>query len=119
MNNSRLVYSTEQGRICPQCSRALKECRCGQRSKATSKGAGDGILRIRREVKGRKGKGVTTVSGSDLDGSDLKALAARLKRHCGCGGSVKDGVIIIQGDHRHALAAELSGLGYKVKLAGG
>ena len=120
MNNSRLVYSTETGRICPQCGHTAKKCRCGRRNKATSlKGAGDGILKIRREVKGRKGKGVTTISGFDLDGSDLKELAARLKRNCGSGGSVKDGVIIIQVDHRRAVAAELAGQGYKVKMAGG
>lgn len=120
MNNSRWVYSTEQGRICPRCGHPAKKCQCRRRKKATSsQGTGDGILRIRREVKGRKGKGVTTISGFDLHGSDLKALAARLKRHCGSGGSVKDGIVIIQGDHRHALAAELTRQGYKVKLAGG
>ncbi len=120
MNNSRLVYSTERGRICPYCGKSAHKGKCNRRKKTSSpKGAGDGILRIRREVKGRKGKGVTTIDGFDLDSSDLKELAARLKRLCGSGGSVKDGVVIIQGDHRTSLADELTRQGYKVKLAGG
>ena len=80
---------------------------------------GDGIVRIGREVKGRKGKGVTTLSGFDLDANGLKEMAARLKRFCGSGGSVKGGVVIIQGDHRKALAAELTRQGHKVKPSGG
>jgi translation initiation factor 1 len=120
MDNSRLVYSTEQGRVCPKCGCPAKKCRCERRKKALSpKETNDGILRIRREVKGRKGKAVTTISGFDLDGGELKELAARLKRQCGSGGAIKDGIVIIQGDHRHTLAAELSRQGYKVKLAGG
>lgn len=79
----------------------------------------DGILRIRREVKGRKGKGVTTIAGFDLDAGELKEMAARLKRRCGSGGSVKGGIVIIQGDHRNVLSDALTQLGYKVKLAGG
>jgi translation initiation factor 1 len=120
MDNSRLVYSTEEGRICPQCRRPAKKCRCQHGKKALSpKETHDGILRIRREVKGRKGKAVTTISGFDLDGGELKALATRLKRQCGSGGGIKEGIVIIQGDHRQALAAELARQGYKVKLAGG
>lgn len=120
MNNSRLVYSTEKGRICPRCGAAAKMCRCKKQKAAdVPDKAGDGIIRIRREVKGRKGKGVTTLSGFSLGSGALKELAARLKRLCGSGGSVKAGVIIIQGDHRDTLKAELSRQGYKVKLAGG
>lgn len=120
MNNSRLVYSTEKGRVCPKCSKAVKKCRC-KKGKAASpqQSPGDGILRIRREVKGRKGKGVTTITGFDLDAAELKAVAAGLKRLCGTGGSVKEGIVIIQGDHRDALLAELHRQGYKAKLAGG
>ncbi len=81
--------------------------------------AGDGVLRIRREVKGRKGKGVTTISGFDLDAGELKEMAARLKRRCGSGGSVKGGIVVIQGDHRKVLVDALTQLGYKAKLAGG
>jgi translation initiation factor 1 len=77
------------------------------------------VVRIRREIKGRKGKGVTTVSGVPLDADALKRLAARLKRSCGTGGSVKDGVIVIQGDHRAAIQEYLQDHGFKAKLAGG
>lgn len=120
MNNSRLVYSTEQGRMCPRCGKASKKCKCrGRKHSPSTKVAGDGVVRIRREVKGRKGKGVTTISGFDLDAVDLKEMAARLKRLCGSGGSVKDGIVIIQGDHRTLLVDHLAQQGYKVKLAGG
>ena len=103
---SRWVYSTETGRI--------KESQDKSPSMET-----DGIVRIRRETKGRKGKGVTTLSGFDLDPSALKMLAKQLKKICSTGGTVKDGIIEIQGDHRDRLKAELNKLGYIVKLAGG
>jgi len=74
---------------------------------------------VRREVKGRKGKTVTTVSAFQLADDELKNLAAQLKRHCGTGGSVKDGVILIQGDHRDTLITELKNRGFKAKIAGG
>ena len=77
------------------------------------------IIRIQREVKGRKGKAVTKVSGFQTNADELKNLAAELKRRCGTGGSVKDGVIIIQGDHRNTLITELKSRGYKAKVAGG
>jgi translation initiation factor 1 len=80
---------------------------------------GDGVVRVSRETKGRKGKGVTLVTGVPLGGDDLKDLAKKLKRRCGSGGTVKDGVIEIQGDHRDAVIAELSGFGWTVKKAGG
>ena len=79
----------------------------------------DGTVRIRRETKGRKGKGVTTVSGIGLAEIDLKTLAKQLKQKCSTGGTVKDGVIEIQGDHREKLKTELEKLGHTVKLAGG
>lgn len=77
------------------------------------------MLRIRREVAGRGGKTVTSVSGFVLDEAALKALAGELKRKCGVGGAIKDGNIEIQGDQRETLAAELQKRGFKVKLAGG
>ena len=80
---------------------------------------GDGIIRIRREVKSRKGKTVTVILGVPLADRDLKQFAKILKRKCGSGGSVKDGVIIIQGDHRETLLNEIKQQGYTVKLAGG
>jgi translation initiation factor 1 len=120
MDNTRLVYSTETGRICPSCQKPVSECTCKKKkSKPQTNITYDGIIRIRREVKGRKGKTVTTVSGFKLDADELRSLAAQLKRRCGTGGSVKDGMIIIQGDHRETLLSELKKKEYTVKLAGG
>ncbi|NOH92596.1 stress response translation initiation inhibitor YciH [Vibrio sp. AIC-3] len=101
-----LVYSTETGRIKPEEEKV-------QRPK------GDGIVRIQKETKGRKGKGVSVVTGLDLDDAPLKLMAAELKKICGCGGSVKDGNIEIQGDARDKIKAHLEKKGYKVKFAGG
>jgi translation initiation factor 1 len=115
-----LVYSSDKGRICPGCGRSAAACRC--REQDLRRGAappGDGVVRIRREVKGRGGKTVTSVSGLRLSESALRELAGELKRRCGTGGSVKDGVIEIQGDHREALRAALAERGHTVKLAGG
>jgi translation initiation factor 1 len=103
---TRLVYSTETGRIKSD-------------NKPEKRPSGDGIIRIRREISGRKGKGVTTISGLDLADDDLKKLAKALKQLCGTGGSVKNGIIEIQGDHRDKLRTELEQQGYTVKLAGG
>jgi translation initiation factor 1 len=120
MENSRLVYSTETGSICPLCQRPVSECTCRKKkSRSQTNIKSDGIIRIQREVKGRKGKTVTSVSGFQLDDDELKLLAAQLKRKCGTGGSVKDGIILIQGDHRDALLSELKKQGYTAKLAGG
>ena len=120
MDNSRLVYSTESGKICPSCQQSVSECRCKKKQPGSQKNIrNDGIIRIQREVKGRKGKTVTTVSGFQLAADELKNLATQLKRHCGTGGSVKDGVIIIQGDHRDTLVTELKNRGFKAKIAGG
>lgn len=102
---SRLVYSTDAGRI--------KETLAEQPVET------DGIVRIRRETKGRKGKGVTTITGFGLAEAELKTLAKKLKQKCSTGGTVKDGVIEIQGDHRDKLKTELEKLGHTVKLAGG
>ena len=120
MGNSRLVYSTETGSICPLCQKPVSKCTCKKKkSRSQANIKIDGIIRIQREVKGRKGKTVTTVSGFQLDDDELRSLAAQLKRKCGTGGSVKEGIIIIQGDHRDALLSELKKQGYTAKLAGG
>jgi len=79
---------------------------------------GDGIVRVKREVAGRRGKPVTTVHGLALASDALKTLAGDLKRRCGSGGSAKDGVIEIQGDHRDVLVEELTSRGYSVKRSG-
>jgi len=114
-----LVYSTESGRLCPGCGEALGACCCNEQAGAERLATLDGVVRIRRETSGRKGKGVTTISGVPLVEKDLKALAKKLKQRCGTGGAVKDGIIEIQGDHRDTLKAALEAEGYKVKLAGG
>lgn len=111
-----LVYSSEFGQMCPHCSQPKGKCVC--RKKASTP-KGDGIVRLMRETKGRKGKGVTLITGLPLDAGELKKLAKSLKQKCGSGGSVKNGIIEIQGDHRDGLEKELTGLGYKVKRAGG
>ena len=120
MDNSRLVYSTESGKICPSCQKPVSKCTC-KKKKSRSKPdiKIDGIIRVQREVKGRKGKTVTTVSGFEINADELKNLAAQLKRRCGTGGSVKNGIIIIQGDHRDTLITELNARGLKAKISGG
>ncbi|MDX1459130.1 MAG: translation initiation factor Sui1 [Marinobacter sp.] len=110
-----LVYSTEQGRMCPDCRQPVDDCHC-RRSEVP---AGDGVVRVSRETKGRKGKGVTLVTGIPLAEKDLKALAKVLKAKCGTGGTVKDGVVEIQGDQRDILVPLLEQKGWVVKRAGG
>lgn len=112
----RIVYSTSGGRMCPGCGRAVGECVCVKAAPAV---AGDGIVHVGRETKGRKGKGVTVITGLGLDREGLAKLAAELKQRCGAGGTVKGSVIEIQGDHRDLLVEELRRRGYAVKRAGG
>lgn len=112
---SGLVYSTDGGRHCPDCNQAVDACICKQ----TRIPEGDGIARVRRETKGRGGKTVTTVSGVPLAEEPLKELASALKKRCGTGGALKDGVIEIQGDHVDLLLVELSKRGFTVKKSGG
>ena len=95
MDNSRLIYSTEAGRVCPKCQKPVSKCRCKKKSpKPPSNVKYDGKIRIQREKKGRKGKTVTTITGFQQGENELKVLAALLKRRCGTGGSVKDGIVI-------------------------
>jgi len=110
-----LVYSTEFGRACPECREPQGQCSCGEPEVP----AGDGIVRVSRESKGRGGKVVTIVSGVPLAGAELKTLAKELKQKCGVGGALKDGLIEIQGDQRDLLVSELSKRGFTVKKAGG
>jgi translation initiation factor 1 len=115
-DKARLVYSSEVGRVCPGCGQAVNACRC---KRQTARPAGDGIVRVQRESKGRGGKTVTVVTGVPLDDAGVKVLAGELKKRCGTGGTVKDGLIEIQGDHRDLLVAELARRGFTVKRAGG
>ncbi|SDR83323.1 translation initiation factor 1 (eIF-1/SUI1) [Halopseudomonas xinjiangensis] len=110
-----LVYSTDTGRMCPGCSEPVSGCRCGEAAPPQ----GDGIARVRRETKGRGGKTVTTISGLILPEAELKALAKQMKARCGCGGSLKDGVIEIQGDQVELLCQWLGEKGVKAKRSGG
>lgn len=110
-----LVYSTDTGRHCPNCSKPVIQCECKQHAPIE----GDGIVRIRRETKGRGGKTVTTIRGIPLAEPALKDLAAALKRRCGTGGTLKEGIIEIQGEHVELLMQELIKQGFKVKQSGG
>ncbi|GJJ79593.1 hypothetical protein PcPA57_03130 [Pasteurella canis] len=106
MSSSELVYSTELGRIKTEKTEVVRP-------------KGDGIVRIQRQVSGRKGSGVSVITGLDLSDAELKLLAAELKKRCGCGGSVKNSSIEIQGEKRDLLKQLLEQKGYVVKLAGG
>ena len=121
------MYSSEHGRVCPACGRSETRCSCRgkgararikARDEAAAAQASDGIVRVGRSTKGRRGKVVSTVTGVPVDADALAALAGDLKRRCGTGGALKDGVIEIQGDHRDTLVEELEKRGFKVKRAG-
>ena len=115
-SNSTLVYSTAGGRLCPRCNRPTAACTCKAQS-AIAKG--DGVVRVSRETKGRGGKSVSIIIGLALAPAELDKLCTQLKKRCGTGGTSKDGVIEIQGEHRDTLVAELTKLGHTVKKAGG
>ena len=114
--NSGIVYSTEYGKMCPACGKPIDKCMCRQKSEGPQ---GDGIVRIGREMKGRKGKGVTVITGVPLNHDGLRKLAKQLKQKFATGGTVKNGVVEIQGDHRDMLVEELKKQGYTVKRSGG
>ncbi|WP_298828475.1 translation initiation factor Sui1 [uncultured Piscinibacter sp.] len=112
-----LVYSTDGGRMCPQCRQPLAACRCAQRAQAAPRGSGQ--VRVSRESKGRGGKTVTLVRGLALDGEGMTALGKRLRSACGAGGALKDGVLEIQGDHVDRVLQLLADEGHAAKRAGG
>lgn len=111
-----LVYSTDGGRMCPGCRQPLAQCACGR---ARSVPAGDGIVRVSREKKGRGGKTVTLARGLALAGAELAALGRELKTACGSGGTVADGVVEIQGDHVERVVQLLQARGHVVRRSGG
>lgn len=111
-----LVYSTESGRMCPQCRQPQAQCRC---KAAPALPQGDGIVRVSRETKGRGGKAVTVVRGVALEAAALQALGKALRTLCGSGGTVKDGVLEIQGDHVDRVMEHLRAHGHVVRRAGG
>ena len=113
----RLVYSTDGGRMCPTCRQPLAQCRCQQAQAARP--LGDGRVRVSRETQKRGGKAVTVVRGLPLDAAALARLGKQLKATCGTGGTVKEGVIEVQGDHCDKVLALLLAQGYQAKRAGG
>jgi translation initiation factor 1 len=116
VSETRLVYSTEGGRTCPTCRQALTECRC---KVGAAVPAGDGMARVSREKLGRGGKTVTVVRGLPLGADALAALGKRLRTACGAGGTVRDGVLELQGDHAERVVGLLLAEGHRAKRAGG
>ena len=121
MATSRLVYSTDSGRVCPACGQPVAHCTCKATAAAQARAqqTGNGTVRVQLDTKGRKGKGVTVINGVPLADEALTQLGKKLKAQCGAGGTVKDGVIEVQGDHRETVIAALQKLGYAVKRVGG
>jgi len=105
-----VVWDSDVGRTCPLCKRAVKDCRCTTDAVTSET---DGIVRLRLEKSGRKGKAVTVITGLPIDG--LAALVKQLKKRCGSGGTIKDGVVEIQGDHRDTVRAELAKRDFEVR----
>ena len=116
-SNSSIVYTTGIGERCRNCQRPVAECVCKRGT--PGKTSSDGAVRVSRETQGRKGKGVTVISGLGLPPVELEALATELKKRCGSGGATDNGRIEIQGDHRDRLVEELTRRGWKAKRAGG
>ena len=117
LSQGGLVYSTETGRMCPGCRQPVAACSCKAAARAAP--AGDGTVRVSRQTKGRGGKCVTVVKGLALDGEALAALGKQLRAACGSGGTVKDGVIEVQGDHCDVIMAALVKQGHHPRRAGG
>lgn len=115
-DENRTVYSTETGRVCPYCGKPVAQCSCKSKKAAP---AASGPVRVRVESKGRRGKTVTTISGLGFSEDDLRELTVTLKRLCGAGGAVKDGIVEVQGDHAATVLAELKKRGISAKRAGG
>jgi translation initiation factor 1 len=114
-----LVFSTGVGRICPGCRRPAADCVCRTASGAAAGARAGAAVRVSRQTQGRAGKGVTVISGLPLTDAELGQRAAELKRRCGSGGTVREGTIEIQGEHRDTLVAELARRGITAKRAGG
>ena len=133
-SNSRTVYSTEMGKMCPGCHRSVGNCSCSPQQKrslkkrvtapaisnvAKANDPQDGVVRIRLEKKGRGGKAVTSVNGLPGDEKELKVMAKKIKSKLGTGGAIKDGVVEFQGDRRQDVQKHIEAMGFSVKLVGG
>lgn len=116
---SRIVYTTGIGRCCPDCGKPKESCRCSKQKVASPSPPADGIIRVGRETKGRRGKGVTIVTGIPLTGQALADLVKTIKHQCGSGGTLKGTTVELQGDHRDTVTALLVNRGWKVKRTGG
>lgn len=114
---TNLVYSTDGGRMCPQCRQPLTACGCAAQQKAAVRG--DGRVRVSRETAGRGGKAVTVVRGLALTDEQIATLGKRLRAACGTGGTAKEGVIEVQGDHADRVVALLVQEGISAKRSGG
>ena len=114
-SSSNLVYSTESGRMCPACRQPVAACVC----KGQPVIKGDGVVRVSLQTKGRGGKSVTLVKGLALDAAALAQLGKQLRTACGSGGTVKDGVIEVQGEHCDLVMDTLRKLGHQPRRAGG
>lgn len=113
----RVVYSTDAGSLCPQCQKPTAKCSCKEEQRKVV--LGSGAVRVRRETKGRGGKTVTTISGLAMNTPQLESLLKDLKRTCGAGGALKDGVLEVQGDHCDLILEQLAKRGISAKRAGG
>ena len=118
-NLGGLVYSTDAGRMCPDCRQPVASCVCKAQAQAQHLSKTDGVVRVSLQTKGRGGKSVTLVKGLPLDAGGLAALAKQLRNACGSGGTVNDGVVEVQGDHVATVMAALQKQSYVVKRAGG
>jgi translation initiation factor 1 len=113
-----IVYRSDVGRICPGCRRPVAQCACRDAKGAALRPA-NAPVRVARQTQGRGGKAVTLITGLPLEAEALAALATELKRRCGSGGTVREGTIEIQGEHRDTLVTELVKRGYPAKRSGG
>jgi len=113
----RVVYTTGEGAVCPGCKHPIAKCSCAEARRLVVRG--DGNVRVRRETNGRGGKTVTTIAGLALNQSELESMLKDLKRVCGAGGALKDGVLEVQGDHCDLVLRELGSRGIRAKRAGG
>ena len=116
-SEDRVVYTTGEGAVCPECKHPIAKCSCAATRRLVVRG--DGNVRVRRETNGRGGKTVTTIAGLALNQSELESMLKELKRVCGAGGALKDGVLEVQGDHCDLVLRELGSRGIRAKRAGG
>ena len=119
MNSAGVVWSSDKGRVCPNCGNAKDKCSCSQSKSKSNIADTEGVVRIFRDKKARKGKQVTVITDIPLNDKELKKYAKFLKQKCGAGGTIKDNSIEIQGDFRDKIFEILQKEGWTVKKVGG